>query len=327
MTRPRLNTTAAARALVLGGMLLSTTASTYLLMKEHAAAESVLRRFQKLAYEPLSSQRPEWRPRVASIALIRRVLPSKQAGAASKADRVEAIARYFAAGTFVAGVFYILTSPRAAPFMLLGTLAALMYCNTDRAEDTWYPWDMPALVLAAAALWLAVKRQRLALALLTVAAVPFKETLLVMAGLLLYFETPRLRVRIAWAAATVLAGVALRWGIEASIGAAVDHTRFLHVHGKSERPLRLFDNLHYVFDSNPNHVVWANAGLWALVFFIPSHDRVLSGFRWVAACLYFGMLLAGSFNEFRVFLEALPGSLLLAHGLFDAAARGEHRPA
>lgn len=311
---------AATRAGVLAGMLLATTVTSYFLMLEHAASQSVQRRFHKLVREPLTEQRPEWRPRIASIALAARVLPADTRARGRRAS-AEAIARYFAAGTFLAGVFYILARPRVAPFMLLGTLAALVYCNTPRAEDTWYPWDVPALVLAAAALWLALRRYRLPLALLAIASVPFKETLLVMAGLLLFFEDQPLRSRLAWTLGTLVLGLSLRWGIEAWIGANVDHARFLHVHGKSERPLRLFDNLRYVFDTNLNHVIWANAGLWALVFFIPSRDRVLSGFRWLAGLLYLGLLFAGSFNEYRVFLEALPGSLMLAHELFEPSGK------
>jgi hypothetical protein len=214
----------------------------------------------------------------------------------------------------------VLTSASAAPFMLLGTFSALFYCTTERAEDTWYPWDAPALCLAAAALWLALRRQSVLLSLLCIAAVPFKETLLVMALFLLFVEGRPLRTRIAWTALTLALGVAVRLGIEAKLGAVAEHTRFLHVHGKSERPLRILDNLHYVFDWNLNHVLWVNAGLWLLVFIIPSEDRVLSGFRWIAACLYAGLLLAGSFNEFRIFLEALPGSLLLAQRLFSRPA-------
>ncbi|MET0385821.1 MAG: hypothetical protein ABW321_07675 [Polyangiales bacterium] len=306
------------RVLVLASMLLATTASTYFLMREHAASQGVLQRFHKLARVPLAQQRAEWRPRIGSIALVAHILPLDKA---DKRGTTEAIARYFAAGVFLTGLFYILTDARAAPFMLLGTLAALVYCNTPRAEDTWYPWDVPALVLSAAALWLAVRRRRLPLVLLAIAAVPFKETLLVMAALLLFFEDRPLRQRVAWVGCALVAGIALRWGIEAWIGDAVDHSRFLHVHGKSERPLRLLDNLRYVLDTHPNHVLWTNAGLWALVFVIPSRDRVRAGFRWIAALLYLGLLFAGSFNEFRVFLEALPGSLLLAHGLFDHGPR------
>lgn len=309
------------RALVLASMLLGTTASTYFLFKETAAQQGVLRRFGKLTAEPFERQRPEWAPRVGSLALAKLIFDREH----SKQRRVEEIARYFAGAFFVTGIFYLLTSASAAPFMLLGTFSALFYCTTERAEDTFYPWDAPALCLSAAALWLALRRQSAALALLCIAAVPFKETLLAMALFLLFIERYPLRKRVVWTAATLALGVALRLGIEAKLGAVAEHARFLHVHGKSERPLRILDNLHYVFDLNPNHVLWVNAGLWLLVFFIPSEDRVLAGFRWIAASLYLGLLLAGSFNEFRIFLEALPGSLLLAQRLFaEAGARARH---
>lgn len=316
MLSPRLDTRTWIRALVLTGILLSTTASTYFLFKEHAAHESVLKRFGKLTGDPVEQQRPEWAPRVGSLALAKLVF-HREAG---KEQRTDEIARYFTGAFLVTGICYVLTSATAAPFMLLGTFSALFYCTTERAEDTWYPWDAPALCLAAAALWFALRRRPVALALLCVAAVPFKETLLVMALFLLFMDERPLRTRVVSTALTVAMGVAVRLVIEAKLGAAVEHARFLHVHGKSERPLRILDNLHYVFGLDPNHVLWVNAGLWSLVFLIPSEDRVLSGFRWIAASLYLGLLLAGSFNEFRIFLEALPGSLLLAHRLFAASS-------
>ena len=319
--RPRLDSRTLIRALVLVGMLLSTTASTYFLFKEQSAQESVLKRFGRLTSEPFASQRPEWGPRIGSLALARLVFHREH----SREQRAEEIARYFSGAFFVTGLCYVLTSPAAAPFMLLGTFSALFYCSTERAEDTWYPWDAPALCLAAAALCLALRRQRVALALLCIAAVPFKETLLVMALFLLFMEGHPLRRRVLWTAVTVALGAALRLGIELKLGAAVEHARFLHVHGKSERPLRILDNMHHLFNLELNHVLWVNAGLWALVFFIPCEDRVLAGFRWIAASLYLGLFLAGSFNEFRIFLEALPGSLLLAQRLFAASVPARHR--
>lgn len=301
------------RAIVLAAMLLSGTASTYFMMRDQAASESVRKRFVRIANEPPERQRPEWRPRIASLALARWVMRDTPA-----AKRPEVIARYFAGGYFATGVAYIATSVRAAPFMLLGTLAALVYCNTERAEDTWYPWDMPALVCAALISCLAVRRQVVPLALAVVAAVPFKETLLVMALFFLFLESRTWRFRVSWAAGTIAVGIALRLGIEAWLGGQTDHAHFMHVHGKPERELRVFDNLRHIFSLDLNHVFWVNAGLWAVLFLIPSRDRMLSGFRVIAACFYAGLLLAGSYNEFRIFLEALPGALLLAHGLFDA---------
>jgi hypothetical protein len=153
-----------------------------------------------------------------------------------------------------------------------------------------------------------------------VIAVPFKETLIVMALYYLFFDHRTLRWRVMWMTCVASAGILMRAAIERAIGGAYEHAHFLHVHGKPSRELRLFDNLNYIFDLHPNHVLLANAGMWLIVFLIPSRDSVLSGFRLIVAALYAGLLLAGSYNEFRIFLEVLPGSLLLLHGLFERDA-------
>jgi hypothetical protein len=155
------------------------------------------------------------------------------------------------------------------------------------------------------------------LALAILLAVPFKETLLVMALYFLFFDGRSLRWRLSWLAGVASAGLAMRAVIERAAGGTYHHAHFLHVHGKSSRELRLFDNLGTLFDSDPNHVLLANLGLWLLVLLIPSRDSVLSGFRLIVGALYAGLLFAGSYNEFRVFLEVFPGTLLLLHGLFE----------
>jgi hypothetical protein len=300
------------QSLVLAGVLLSLTTSTYFLMLDQAT-EKVVKRFdygEKRAKRP-SSVRPEWRPRVASLALVRAFHTGKRE---VMADR---IAGFFAAGFFATGLLYVLIGRRAAAFLMLGTFAALFYCGTPRAENTWYPWDVPALVFGAATLLLALRRSVLLLVTTTLVAVTFKETLLLMGLFFLFYEGRTLRWRVALAGGTMAAGLLLRAGIERVVGGAVEHANFLHVHGKPEREYRLMDNIHYLFSSELNHVVWANVGLWLIVFFIPARDRVLAGFRWVVLAFYAGLLFAGSYNEFRVFLEVLPGTLLLAYQLFE----------
>lgn len=308
-------TVAIVRALALCGLLVSLTVSTYYWMHD-AAGEKVLRSFDYRGKrgESYVSLRPEWRARVGStgIALL---------FATDDAElRRQRIAQSFAIGFFLTGALYVLISRRAAPIMMLGTFAALYYGSTPRAEDTWYPWDMPALVFGALTLCLALRRRAVWLAVAILIAVPFKETLIVMALYYLFFDQRSLRWRLAWTAGVASASLLLRAAIERAIGGAYEHANFLHVHGRPARELRLFDNLNYIFDLHPNHVLLVNAGMWLIVFLIPSRDSVLSGFRLIVAALYAGLLLAGSYNEFRVFLEVLPGSLLLLHGLFERDA-------
>ncbi len=311
------------RGIVLLGLLLSTTASSYFLMRK-STTEHVMRRFDYVSAGPkhYAEIRPEWRPRIASTALARAIY------ARDRRVMAEHVATLFAACFFATGLLYVLIDRRAAPLLLLGTFAALYYCNTPRAENTWYPWDMPSLFFGAATLLLALRRAVVPLALTVLMAVTFKETLALMALFFLFYEGFTPRWRMGWAGGVLIAGVVLRLVIEHGVGRPVHHTSFLHLDGNGALDYRAADNLRYLFSGEVNHVLWANAGLWLTVFLIPSRDPVLSGFRWIVLAFYVGLLAAGSFNEFRVFLEVLPGSLLLLHRLFDGdgASRSAHVP-
>lgn len=235
----------------------------------------------------------------------------------------ERIAGMYALGFFATGLVYLLIDPRAAPLMLLGTFAALFYCGTPVAQTTWYPWDMPALFFSALTLWLATRRQSWALAAAILIGMTFKETVLLMALLFLFYEQRSLRWRVGFAGGTFAIGCLLRAGIEQMVGGRMEHSAFLHVRGRPSHMYRFVDNLDFLFSPQLNHVAFANAGLLLLVFLIPTRDPVLTGVKLVTLLFYGGLLLAGSFNEFRVFLEALPGSLLLLYYLFDNAPARE----
>lgn len=300
------------RALVIAAILASTSASTYFLMREEVPGD-VVTRFQALA-KPAAAQRPEWGPRIGSLAIARAIYTK------DKEQLAENVALLYAAGFLLAGLVYVAISARAAPFMALGTFAAIYYCNTPLPEGTWCPWDVPVLVLSSAGLLLALRRQVWPLALLAIASVAFKETLLLMALFILFYEGRSWRFRLSWVGGAMLAGLLLRYGIEQVLYRAIDHAAFLHQKGDPDNELRVLRNLHTLVSSNPNSLWFANAGLWLLTLIMPAQDRVLAGVRWIGLAFYAGLLFAGHFKEFRIFLEILPGALLLAHGVIDARA-------
>jgi hypothetical protein len=303
------------RRLVLCALLASTTVSTYFWMSEQASSK-VTRRFDygEKRFAAYSGIRPEWRARIGATALVRTFYTGDHEVMGKR------IAWMFALGFLATGLVYLLLDRRGAPFLILGTFAALYYCGTPRTENTWYPWDAPALFFGALTLLLAVRRQTFALAAAILVASTFKETLLLMALLFAFYEGWTPRQRAAWAGGTFGLGLVLRFALQAALGEPVNHAAFLHVHGKPNMEYRWLDNLRYVFATELNHVAWTNLGLWLLVFFIPTRDAVLRGFKLVAFVGYLGLLLAGSYNEFRVFLEFLPGTLLLAWRLLDDPA-------
>jgi hypothetical protein len=296
-------------------LLASATVSTYYLM-HGVATERVLKTFDfgDERFDRYRSVRREWRPRVGSTLLVR---------AFHSTDREtmrHRIALFFAASFFALGVLYLLIDRqigrqigrRAAPFMILGTFLALYYANTPLAENTWQPWDMPALVLSALALLFALRQSPWLLAVTIIAAVPFKETLLVMVAFYPFFEGRSRRWGLAWAALVFALGYALRLVIEILVANPIGPNAFsYHVNADPSRMSRLEENARFLFSFELNHLAWANAGTLLILFLLPAPRPVLRGFKVAAALLYLGLFVTASFNEFRVFFEALPGGLLL----------------
>lgn len=108
----------------------------------------------------------------------------------------------------------------------------------------------------------------------------------------------------------------MRIGAEQLYGKRVRHSDFLHVQGRAEKELRIVDNLGDLFSLKVDSLLWVNAGLLIWVFFLPS-TGVLRGARWLALASFVGIFFLGKVNEYRIFLELLPVSLLLAHNLFQ----------
>ena len=293
---------------------LSLSYSVYYLFRYHAT-ENLVSRFDygEAEFENgLEDVRREWRPRIGSILLVR-LFHTPHDGVMG-----HRLSIWFGAWFGVIALLYVGLDRRAAPFLALGTFAAISYAHSPITGNVWYPWDMPALLLATLALLFALRRNRWALAAVVVLAVPFKETVLVMGLLLLFFEGPSLRSRIAFTAAVIAAGIGLRLVIAAIVGTPVGPDAFSYrVFDDPSRVTRFALNLSYVFSAKANSFWWANVGTIALLFVLPVKDRVLRGMRLVGAVFLGALLFAGTYNELRVFLELLPASLLIVWRFLD----------
>lgn len=289
-------------------MSCSVVAATFLLMSDQLGDRSV-NRIQALIEQP-HKVRQEFGPRIASLFLVKSFFSVDES-----VMRVR-LSAYFAASTALLAGLYWLISRRGAPFLLFGTFLALFYCTAPSTKDTWYPWDMPALILSALALFLALKEKILPLALLSIAAVAFKETLVLSALYIPFFTKPALKERLKWFCGCLVLGGLVRIGAEQLYGKRVRHSDFLHVQGRAEKELRIVDNLGDLFSLKVDSLLWVNAGLLIWVFFLPS-TGVLRGARWLALASFVGIFFLGKVNEYRIFLELLPVSLLLAHNLFQ----------
>lgn len=296
------------RILVYLFMLGSTCIATYLLMDDQLRDQSV-GRIQKLVLRPRAA-RQEFAPRVASILLVKSFyVPDLEV-------MREHLAKFFAGSMALLGGLYWLMNRRGAAFLLLGTFLALFYCTTPETKDIWYPWDMPALVLSAFALVLALREKIALLAVVSALAVAFKETLLLSALYIYFMPRFQLKTRLRWLAGSLLAGVLIRIWAEGFYGKHVRHSDFLHVNGNSAKEFRIVNNLKDLFSLETNDVIWVNAGLLLLVCFLPAGRGVLRGARFVALAFFGGIFFLGKVSEFRIFLEILPVSLLLAEQLF-----------
>lgn len=287
----------------------SVSASTYLLMQEQLD-KSAVSKIQRLVDSPAKA-RQEFAPRIASVFLVKAFYTGQ------RKQMKERLVVYFALSMALLGAIYWLMSPRASLLLMYGTFAALYYCTTPITLDYWYPWDIPALVLSALSLLLALRQKVLPLAVLSALSVLFKETLLLSALYICFFPKLTLKLRLRWCAAAVALGVALRVIAEKLTRKETHHADFLHDGGKPENALRVVQNLRELFSPQINHLLWANAGLLLLVLLFPAGNGVLRGARYIALVFLCGIFLLGKVSEYRIFLELLPVSLLLAYRLFQ----------
>jgi hypothetical protein len=297
------------RWLAIASLLASLTATTYFWMHREVTPR-VLRSFNygEARFARYRSVRREWRPRVGSTLLIR----------SFHSEDAEVMGRrvcwYFAIFLMLTALVYVASEPRAGPFMALATLAALVYASSPRSENTWMPWDMPALFFAAVALAVARRQRPWLLAAVIVIGMPFKETSLVMAAFFLFFEGKSRRWRLTWAGSTLAVGYALRLAIELLVKNPLGPNAFsTHVGGNPANQARFIENMHFLFSLDGNHIAWANVGTLLIVFLLPAREPILRAIKLVIALLYVGVFTAGSINEFRIFFEALPGATLLLY--------------
>jgi len=304
--------TAWLRVVVYAFVVASVSASTYFLFQDQLGKESVTK-VQRLVDAP-EKARQEFAPRIASVLLVKTFYTR------NREEMKERLALYFSASMALLGAIYWMTSRHASLLMMYGTFTALYYCTTPVTLDTWYPWDMPALVLSALALLLALRQKIVPLAILAVVSVTFKETLLLSALYIGFMPGPNLKTRFRWCGGALILGVATRIITEKLTGKGTpQHSHFLHDGGKPEKAFRIVQNIQELFSLQSNHLLWANAGLVLFVLLFPAGSGVLRGARYVALIFLGGIFFLGKISEYRIFLELLPVSLLLAHRLFAGA--------
>jgi hypothetical protein len=209
---------------------------------------------------------------------------------------------------FVAVTFAL----RYSLFINLGIFAGLNYNFSPAAGPYFYPWDIPATLFFTLAVLFFERRQLWLMAAATCAGCFFKETVLVCAPLTLFASHwkwgKRMLVFVGTVAVYVLGKkillnllhldvAGLSMGNATSLGDLLRHT-YLHY------------NFKVLLSPTLNSVIFANAGTLAAVLVLGWRRRFLPCMTVILVFLG-GQLLYGGLNEFRIFMEVLPLSLIL----------------
>ena len=209
---------------------------------------------------------------------------------------------------FVAVIFAL----RHSLFINLGIFAGLIYNFSPAAGPYFYPWDIPATLFFTLAVLFFERRQMGLMAAATCAGCFFKETVLVCALLALFaghWKWGRRILTFAGIVAVYVLGKKILLNLlhldvaGLSMGNATNLTELL-------RHTFLNYNFKVLLSPTINHVIFANAGTLAAVLVLGWRKRFLP-YMTVILVFLGGQLLYGGLNEFRIFMEVLPLSLIL----------------
>jgi hypothetical protein len=228
----------------------------------------------------------------------------------------------------------VILALRHSLFINLGIFAGLIYNFSPAAGPYFYPWDMPATLFFTLAVLLFERRQMWLMAAATCAGCFFKETVLVCALLVLFASQWKWRKRMltfAGIVAVYVLGKKVLLGLlhldvaGLSMGNAPNLAELL-------RHTFLNYNVKVLLSPTINHVIFANAGTLVAILVLGWRKRFLP-YMTVILVFLGGQLLYGGLNEFRIFMEVLPLSLILLserwqeHAESDAAGQLSAGPA
>jgi hypothetical protein len=228
----------------------------------------------------------------------------------------------------------VIVTLRHSLFINLGIFAGLIYNFSPAAGPYFYPWDMPATLFFTLAVLFFERRQMWLMAAATCAGCFFKETVLVCALLVLFASHWKWGKRI-----LTFAGIVAVYVLGKKVLLSLLH---LDVAGLSMgnaptlaellRHTFLNYNVKVLLSPTINHVIFANAGTLGAVLVVGWRKRFLPYMTLILVFLG-GQLLYGGLNEFRIFMEVLPLSLILLserwqeHAESDAAGQLSAGPA
>ncbi len=209
---------------------------------------------------------------------------------------------------FLAVIFAL----RHSLFINLGIFAGLTYGFTPASGLYFYPWDLPATLFFTLAVLFFERRQMFLMTVAICAGCFFKETVLVCALLVLFASPWKWGKRVLAFAGIVAAYVLgkifllsqLHFQVAAfSVNSATQLTGLF-------RPALLIENFKALLSPTLNHAIFVNAGTLVAVLALGWRRRFLPYMAVIVVYLG-GQFMYGGLNEFRIFMQILPLSLIL----------------
>jgi hypothetical protein len=206
----------------------------------------------------------------------------------------------------------VMLALRHSLFINLGIFAGLMYNLLPASGLYFYPWDIPATLFFTLAVLLFERRQMWLMVAATCAGCFFKETVLICALLVLFAGQWKW-----WRRILVFAGIVAVYVLGKKI--LLDHlyVRAAALSMNNARdwsgllsPKILIENLKTFFSPVAIYVIFANAGTLAAVLVLGWRRRFLPYMVLILTFLA-GQFMYGAFQEFRIFMQILPLSLIL----------------
>jgi hypothetical protein len=202
---------------------------------------------------------------------------------------------------------------RHSLFINLGIFAGLMYNFTPASGLYFYPWDIPATLFFTLAVLFFERRHMFLMAAATCAGCFFKETVLVCALLPLFAGHWTWRKRIPVFAGIVIVyvlGKKLLLGpLQLNNVAAFSMGNATNLAGLLQ-PTILIENFKKLFSPAVFYILFVNAGTLAAVLVLGWRRRFLPYMALIIVYLA-GQLMYGGINEYRIFMQVLPLSLIL----------------
>jgi len=209
---------------------------------------------------------------------------------------------------FLAVVFAL----RHSLFINLGIFAGLMYGFTPASGLYFYPWDLPATLFFTLAVLFFERRQMWLMSAAICAGCFFKETVLVCALLALFASPWKWRKRVL-AFAGIVAVYLL--GKKFLLSQLHFHVAAFSMNNATNltglfRPALLIENFKALLSPTLNHAIFVNAGTLVAVLALGWRRRFLP-YMVVIVVYLGGQFMYGGLNEFRIFMQILPLSLIV----------------